>query len=385
MQTLTPLYKKTKTGATQVCNISVENDKFTVEFGQLNGSLQRKTTTCYPTNVGRANERSAESQASFEADAKWKSKVKSGYSEDINCTSEVMLPMKVKVIQDQWKNVKYPCISTPKLNGVNGLYKREEKLNLYSRGGELFHPIPHIEDDILKIMDETGYTEINVELYIDDTHLQDITSAVKKPKELSLQLEAAIFDIADNPARYLERRSKLIEIEEKGDYSTAVSFLIGVECNNREEVEEHYNQCMALGLEGTVVKNFDGMYQHNTRSSDQFKYKKALDAEYQVVGHNIDKNGHAVWTCVCNIDFKELEDKVNHSTDKEARRLLKLHTFSVKRKGTAEERLAEAAIADTKNLQWLKIEYETLSKDNKPLKPVGIVFRNCDAQGNPLE
>ncbi|MCD6434867.1 MAG: hypothetical protein J7L15_00540, partial [Clostridiales bacterium] len=81
-----------------------------------------------------------------------------------------------------------------------------------------------------------------------------------------------------------------------------------------------------------------------------------------VIGYNIDKHSHPVWICTTGE-----------------------HEFKVKKKGTSADRLCEASIADKYIGQWLKIEYETLSKDNKPLKPVGIAWRSCDADGNPTE
>jgi len=35
--------------------------------------------------------------------------------------------------------------------------------------------------------------------------------------------------------------------------------------------------------------------------------------------------------------------------------------------------------------KWLKIEYEMLSKDLTPLKPVGITFREVDINGEATE
>ena len=50
---LDTLYKQGKT-AIQVCIISAIGDTVTVEFGQLNGKMQSKSTVCTAKNVGRA-------------------------------------------------------------------------------------------------------------------------------------------------------------------------------------------------------------------------------------------------------------------------------------------------------------------------------------------
>lgn len=359
---LEPLYKKTKTGAIQVCNISIEDDMFSVEFGQLDGKMQTQHTTCKPKNVGRANETSGAEQALSEAKAKHAKKIKSGYVLDESGESNIKLPMKVKVIQSQWKNIEYPCVSTPKLNGVNGTYRLEnDKLNLYSRGGDIRPEIPHLEGHIRQILSLLETNEINVELYKHGEHLQDISSAVTKTNELSTLLKAYVFDFVDDGVDYEKRREKMM-IASHSINRHYVSLLTGKICHTREDIERDYEDCMDLGLEGTVVKNLKGLYKHNERSSDQFKYKKALDAEFKVVGYEIDKNNHPVFIC-------ETNDK----------------TFKVKPKGTDEKRLQMAKDADSYIGEWLKIEYETLSKDEIPLKPVGLTFRQCDADGNPIE
>jgi len=369
--TLPTLYKTTKTGATQVCKISTLANCITTEWGQLNGAMQTKHDIIHEgKNLGKANATTNIEQAEFEAKSKWTKKVKSGYSESIEAPTTVQLPMKVKV----WPEGKLPpkvkldkdnvLYSTPKVNGVCALYKYDSasaSLKLYSRGGDLYSSIPHLEKHILHAMDYANSSELNVELYIHGKHLQDITGAVKKTKPLSSQLEAWVFDIADSDAPYSERRELVRDIEFAD--IPFVEGLSGVICESMQQIEDHYKQCMRANFEGTVIKHPEAMYEHNVRSNRMWKYKKMKDKEFQVVMHNIDKNGHAVYVC-------QTPEGSN---------------FSVKRRGTAEERLADATIANTRLGKWLTIYFETYSKDGIPLKPVGGSFRDCDSSGNPLE
>jgi len=368
---LPTLYKTTKTGAIQVCKISTLANCVTTEWGQLNGAMQTKNDIIREgKNIGRANETTKVEQAEFEAKSKWAKKVKSGYSESIEAPTTVQLPMKVKV----WTEGKLPpkvilnkdnlLYSTPKLNGVCALYKRNAKddtLELISRGGDLYPPIPHLEKGILRAMEYAESDELNVELYKHGEHLQDITGAVKKTKPLSAELSAYVFDIADSDAPYSERREFVRDIEFAD--IPFVEGLSGIICESMQHIEDHYKQCMRAGFEGTVIKHPDAMYEHNVRSNRMWKYKKMKDKEFQVITHNIDKNGHAVYVC----------------QTPEGR------NFSVKRKGTAEERLKDASTASGRLGKWLTVHFEMYSKDGLPLKPVGGNFRNCDADGNPLE
>ncbi len=362
---LPTLYKTTKTGATQICKISTVEDIIEVEFGQLDGKMQFKHTPCFGKNAGKSNATTDTEQAESEAQSKWERKVKDGYSTEIAAPKTTRVQaMKVKVLQAQEKNVIYPCVSTPKLNGICAIYKNEATgLKLYSRTGEEYPEIYHQHAEILEVMHHMNTNEINVELYIHGEHLQDIASAVKKPKELSKKLEAAIFAICDSGLSYEKDRIRMIGAELHLIHLKSVTFLTGVWCKTREDIEDHYNQCIKRNLEGTVVKNLRAKYEHGIRSSDMFKYKKTLDAEFRIINHNIDKNNEVVWIMAVN-------DNTNT-------------TFKCKPKG--ERAYRQQLAVDAKNYYgtWWTIEYETMSKDNIPLKPVGIGPRECDKDGIP--
>ncbi len=349
------LYKRTKTGAVQVCNISVTGSVFTVEFGQLDGKMQERPTECFPVNVGKSNETTAEQQAINEANSKWAEKVKAGYSTDVEAPVTVRLPQTVKKYLDNKDKIIYPCFSVVKLNGINGTYwlMPDNSLKLTSRGGNDYPPIPHLENKVRAHMALANTTSLNAELYIHGVFLEDINGAVKKTKALSSRLTLNTFELP------------LVE----GTYESKVEILrqmcgeaIITEVYSEEEADALHADAIANGYEGTVLYNKDAVYAFNERSSSVYKYKIPVDAEFKVTGFSIDKNKHAVYIC---------ESKGGD--------------FKAKRTGTNEERLADAAIAESNIGKWLNVEFEMYSKRGKPLKPVGQHFRLCDADGNPLE
>lgn len=385
------LYKTTKTGATQICDISAENGKFTVTFGQLDGKLQSKTTTCIGKNIGKSNETTPHGQAQLEAQAKWDKKVKSGYTTDQTAPVSVQLPQKVKAYVGNENKITYPAYSTFKYNGVNATYWLQDDgtLKLTSRGGNEYPAIPHLEYSVKHLMQLLGIDSINGELYIHGEHLQDITSAVKKPKALSKQLTFRFFSFPNYSAseeyvkppftkksfKYQANWLQILKFRNfKGDgevdpHTFAFDQDRNVEpvevqkVNNEHELEDHYNLAISQGYEGTVIYNADAEYKFNERSSSVFKYKKAQDAEFQVVAYTFDKNNHVVYTC-------RTPEGLN---------------FKVKRKGTNDERKLDAQNASNNLGKWLTVAFETYSKAQVPLKPVGLNFRNCDINGDPLE
>ena len=348
------LYKPTKTGAIQICDISVSGAVVSTTFGQLDGKLQTSTDTCSPKNTGRSNSTTAEQQAILEAQSKFAKKVKSGYSQELTSTPTVQLPQKVKTYQDNKHLVSYPCYATPKYNGLNGTYwlLPDKTLKLTSRGGDELPPIPHLEPTILKMMEHFKTTCINGELYISGESLQNITSAVKKPKELSKSLVFIPFELPLVSAPYKDKVSLLIK------------YIPIVYITREEMLEEFFTVTVEAGYEGIVIYNTDSIYQFNQRSSTVLKYKPVADAEYKILSYTTDRNGHPVFTCETH-DGKQ---------------------FKVKPKGTDEERKQIITNFDSqyKN-NYYKIEYEMLSDSGIPLKGIGVGLRSCDEQGNPVD
>lgn len=361
---MTTLFKTNKNGSIQQWSVSTFEDTYTVQFGQVDGALQTVTTTCTGKHLGKSNETSASQQAELEAAALVAKKLKSGYSTDSSAPVTVSLAMKVKSYQDQLHNVKFPAFSSSKLNGVNGMYKRVNgTLSLYSRGGELYPPIPHLEPLVHQAMDLFNSNELNGELYIHGFALQDITSAVVKPNDNSHLLSFCIFDIADSTEQFYER-AMLMHSYSNFDttiHSTVV-VIYNITCLSTAQLEEHFEECTNFGYEGTVVKNKSALYKHNVRSSDMFKYKKAQSAEFLIVGYELDKRKHPVF-------------HLNTHTTPPL-------TFKAKPVGT--QAFVESIDPQSYIGKWYTVEYETLSNKGVPLKPIFIGLRDCTPDGKPL-
>jgi len=367
--TLPILYKKSKTDAIVFCTIETHDEVILVVTGQVGTESPIKhTTTCAPKNVGRSNETTAAQQADLEAQSKWDKKIKGGYVTDESGESSVMLPQKVKVYQDQVKNVEFPCYDSPKLNGVNITVRRTgADLAFTSRGGDPRPPLKHLTGELCEAMVALDITEVNGEVYKHGEFLQDIQSATTKANDLTESLEFHIFDIPSLEGVPYSKRTKILSLLSKilQDIGAKSTFVIPVteQVLSHEALADHHRQCVNSGYEGLVIYNAKGVYKHNQRSSDVFKLKVAQDAEFKVVGHNLDKHGHAVFHCITPEGL----------------------TFKVKTKGSDHQRLNLAAVAGDFHGKWLKVEFEEYSKDLKPLKPVGLAFRSCNEAGEPLE
>ena len=371
---LETLYKTSATGATQVLNMEIIGDTYIREWGQLHGKQQTKATTAKGKNIGKANETTPEQQAVLEAEAVWTKKQKANYSTSKEAPVTVRLPMKVNDYHKHMKKVIFPCFSSVKLNGVNAEYRLVGGvLKLLSRGGEEYPIPPHQEAEVIQLLNHLDTTSINGEMYIHGEFLQDIMAATKKHNELTPRLKFWIFDFPAIGGSYNDRCTAMYSKYNEMAIATPTIPLIQVGiANSHEELDEQHELATEAGYEGIIIRNAKGLYAYNTRSLDVFKYKVAMDAEFKAIDFSIDKNGHAVFVCIPRLPrfSEDLRD---------------VPTFKVKLKGTNEERLEMAATADSYLGKFLKVEYEMLSKDGLPQKPVGIMFRRVDGNGEAIE
>lgn len=74
--------------------------------------------------------------------------------------------------------------------------------------------------------------------------------------------------------------------------------VLGGMYNTIEEIEKSVGINMQNGFEGTMIRNFKGLYEYGQRSSDLQKWKIFFTAEAKVVGSTEDKNGEGVLDCV---------------------------------------------------------------------------------------
>jgi len=368
---LQTLYKTAKLGATQVFNIEVQEDTYTVTWGQVMGKMQTKSTTCTPKNIGKTNETTGAEQAIIEAQAVWVKKQKTNYSTSEEAPVTALLPMKVSVYKDFKHKVVFPCFTSAKLNGVNCEYRLiDNELKLLSRGGEEYPIPPHQRADAINLLKHLGLDSVNGEMYCHGEFLQDIMSATKKHNDLTARLIFHIFDFPTAEGSYEQSCTKYYPLVAELGLTTIATINVGV-AEDHDDIDDHFADVVAGGYEGLIIRNRTGKYVYNTRSMDVFKYKEALDAEFCVAGFTLDKNGHAVFTCWV---------EAPHNT-----KTLNKSTFKVKLKGTNEERLTMAANAGSYIGKYLTVEYEMLSKDGVPQKPVGQYFRQVDANGEASE
>lgn len=397
MEELT-LYGLNKAGGFKVWMISTDDQGLiTVRHGKEDGKLQVKSEKVKGKNIGRSNETSPAEQAISEAEGKIKKQRDKGYRDTKAELTE--LPLIAMLATDYTKvghRMEFPCFGSDKLDGVRCLAKkRNGVITLESRTGQPYS-VPHIEEQLALIMFE-GET-YDGELYVHGYALQEITSAVKRTDtekeidkasrklnkafggsveeweaakleleeaqlihELRPQLEFVIFDVLSPefaPDATFETRLRFLEFFR--DYRHCnfpvpnIRLLRYTEIKDQDALVAAHADAVRRLFEGLMLRSKKGVYESGKRSADLMKYKVFLDAEFPVIGYEIDKDGCIVY--VCKNDLNDLPFNVIF--------------------GTKEWKQAKALTAGEDNGKFLTVKFQSRYKRTLlPQFPTGVMFR----------
>lgn len=328
-----------------------DHAEIVVVHGAKNGQMQRKVTEVWEgKNLNKANQTDYLSQSISEAQSKWNKQLDKGYSTIIG--EKEFLPMLAKVFSDQEKNVVYPCYVQPKLDGCRSTISFEDKVPVArSRKGKRWNTIEHILDSIFNYIKYNPDIILDGEIFTKAISFQEIISAIKRdePNDKSLLAEFWCYDLynKNKPNLTFKERMELIP-----DLPYPFIKVETVLCNNREEIFSAHKRFLKEGYEGSIVRNSNGIYKVDGRSSDLLKLKDFQDAEYLIIAKELDKNMECLFLC--------LEKKSGK-------------TFNCKPEGTHEERVQY--YKDDNIGKYLTVRFFELTDEGLPRFGVGVGIR----------
>lgn len=198
----------------------------------------------------------------------------------------------------------YPCYVDVKLDGVRGFVKYENKLNIYSRNNKLLRNFINIEKEleiIYKIYIK-NFTSVNIDGEIINGHFQNLMRMVNRKidgVEMAADSIYTIFDIKLNnePTTILKYRLEYLhDIERIIDRNnlTHLKVNIGkiVYCDN--DILKYYDEIIALGFEGIMIKNLNSIYECK-RNWNWMKMKPTLSKDLEIVSI---KKGTGKYKCM---------------------------------------------------------------------------------------
>lgn len=347
------LYGKDKGGKFKQWSIWTVEGSLFIEHGQEGGKLQLKEDKVKGKNIGRSNETSDIQQAEFEANSRINKQIDRGYRADKSELEELpLLPMLANDYLKQGHRIKYPCYASAKLDGVRCLaIYTQAGVILKSRGGKLYD-VKHITEELESIM-QVGQVW-DGELYIHGKYLEEIVSAVKKPNDNTKDIHFIIFDFVTEDA-FVNRMKEAHKfnvppngcIEVLG-YQTLFS---------EEDMKSLHKQYVAVGYEGIMLRNTNGLYESGKRSADIQKYKEFLDEEFEITAVLEDKNQNAIFQVYDNTASSH---------------------FTVTY-GDFEQRKHQLLNPEKYIGKLLTVKYQTRYKDSKlPQFPTGVIIRDYE-------
>jgi len=380
------LYARTSTGAVQVWWIEQEGEKYHSVSGQQNGAkIVAADTVAKGKSIGCSNQTTAEEQATADLQSKYDKQLKSnGYWTDINKIDEdkffqVMLAKSYGDYKEKLDWTKGIGVQI-KYNGGRIVASKD---GLFSRKGERYISIPHIEDALkpffLKfpdaILDGEGFN------YGFREKLNEIMKLLRKtvhitPQDLQRSKELIRFYIYDGygfPATkdgpnvlqtdgYLERKAAIDNaffapcfIERYKDVIHKVPTWV---VYSEKELDDLYEKFLDDKQEGAILRILGEPYE-NKRSKFLLKYKPVDDDEFKPISiqEGVGKNAGRVSTITLQrLDGKKYGD----GTD----------TFDATFKNIDDDEAVRL---------WVTGEYKEILKQDK----VTIIFNKWTGYGKP--
>jgi len=308
-------------------------------YGQVTGKKsESRVAVRTGKNIGKKNETTHFEQAILDAQSKWTKKrdiekyatkrLDDVFSSlQINDVTEY-LPMLAQDYGKHAKKIVFPCFTQPKLDGYRMIYNGESK-ECISRQGKRFDSIMNstlYKEELARISEKIV---LDGELYVHGGTFEHLGVLRKKriqDKDLGIlsQIEYHVYDIVDTTLTYFQRLEKLKKLFENNTFRKVI-MVKTLQTSTQDEIRRYHQEFVKDGYEGTIVRNFRGLYKCKFRSYDLQKYKDFMDGEFKIVDytHEVDTSGEetnlVVWICE-NDNGKRFN--VRPQGTKEERRLL---------------------------------------------------------------
>jgi DNA ligase-1 len=189
-----------------------------------------------------------------------------------------------------------PYVMEPKFDGLRCLMTVEgsaKKVTAYSRNGKPFWNIEHIFQEVHDRFVNRGFTDmvLDGELYTTDWNLSmGIVKSSKTKHVDSLKVKYHVWDLVDlrdwnaggSEKEWRYRRELLVSIiKDTGTHAISVPTSWVYTLTQARQV---YQNFIADGYEGAIIKNPDSPYNLGSRSPFWLKWKDWTDADLRIVG-----------------------------------------------------------------------------------------------------
>ncbi len=238
-------------------------------------------------------------QAFVIAKASYTKNIDKGYSlsPDAACA-----PVRLMLAKDSSEcEILYPAMVNPKYDGVRCRFTLENgKPVLYTRGGKVIPHLNHIRLQGYQYRVSVGY-DLDGELWFPGASFQDIEGIVGSKNQAHTNesyISYYVYDIIIGNVPYDQRYTHLHNVYrstiQAQDPNNRIVLAPTVIVNNHTELMQYYDQVLALGMEGVMVrfpgnaarneKEYKRTFYHGTRCNNLVKMKPFGSDEAVVVG-----------------------------------------------------------------------------------------------------
>ena len=295
------LYTQDSNGNIRVWWMEQNGSKYRTHSG-VEGSDNIVTSdwsTAEPKNVGKKNATSGDEQAKAEIDAKYKKQLKTGYHDTKSNADKGTAYVEPMLAQPLNKLTKKPDYSSGnwaiqcKFNGNRCVATKD---GLFTRKGERYMSVPHIENALKPFFKKYPNTVLDGELFNNDLRqqLNEISKLIRKTKhieesdlaESEKKVKFYIYDgynfecgyskVLTENSPYGERKmwidNNVIPLSK---YFVEVGTTV---VKSEDQMLEKFNQLLDDQQEGGILRNLQGTYEHK-RSKNLVKVKSEDDDE----------------------------------------------------------------------------------------------------------
>lgn len=329
MKSYNKLYCRDNKDKVRVWWCDQEGNKYRMCSGVDGGAIvESNWTVVEGKNVGKANETTDKEQATKEVEAKYKKQLKTGYFENIKNIDKVQYiePILAKSYKDYEDDVDFKNDKWGAQIKYNGICCLASEAGLFSRKGEKFLSVPHIENALKSFFDVYPDAVLHGELFNDEyrQQLNEISKLCRKTVHITDEdlkrsetliryyIYDGYFPSANLPAKSpYENRKFFIDNQVVGIYDYCV-LVPTIPIKSRKDLDKEFQTRIDRGDEGNILRKMDMEYKSG-RSKNLLKVKAEDDDEGIIVDI---KEGTGNWAGTGKIITLEWNGKIFDATFK---------------------------------------------------------------------
>ena len=199
----------------------------------------------------------------------------------------MMKPMLAHKFDDSRVDWSQPVYIQPKLDGVRCLFTKD---GAYSRAGNKFMNLAHIEAELIPFFNERPNFVLDGELYNHNlkNDFEKIISLVRKQKptendrlEAEKLVQFHVYDYIDG--KYDSYKRRMHNLVTSDLYCPSIQYVPAKLVDSYNYARTIHTTFLSEGYEGSIIR-LDGLYKHG-RSYDLMKFKDFSDAEATIIGY----------------------------------------------------------------------------------------------------